>query len=185
MKSIIVTVLVMIVLGVGVGLAVMYSGMYNISATSEHTSLGLWVIQTTKDASIKRHAAGISPEGLDDSALVRAGYEHFEHSCVDCHGAPGIGNKEFAKGLYPTAPSLSDEAGEWSDGELFWIIKHGIKMTGMPAFGDTHSDEDIKAMTAFVRKLPNMGYYDYLNYGEGGSSEDGDGHSHDSNQHEH
>lgn len=186
MKTVVVTTLVLAILAGATGLVIVYSGTYNIAATSEHTSIGLWVIETTKDISIERHAKEIALGPLDDSILVAAGFEHFDHSCVVCHSAPGVGRDEFAEGLYPEAPKLSDEVGEWSDAELFWIIKHGIKMTGMPAFGDTHDDGDIKAMAAFVRKLPDLGYYDYLDRREAVASEEGGEHNHDSDEgHEH
>jgi mono/diheme cytochrome c family protein len=186
MKTVIATVLVLIVLGAAIGLVVMYSGMYNIAATSEHTSPGLWAIETTKDISIRKNAGQVEIDGLNDSALIAAGFGHFDHSCVVCHSGPGVGREEFAEGLYPEAPELSEEAEEWTDAELFWITKHGIKMTGMPAFGDTHRDSAIKAITAFVRKLPDMGYYDYLDMREAASGGNGEDHSHEaSDEHEH
>ncbi len=93
-----------------------------------------------------------------DSAALAHGLDHFHAMCVDCHGAPGFDPDEAGEGLYPEAPDLAEvvEEGEWSDAELFWIVKHGIKMTGMPAFGPTHPDEDLWAIVALVKELPEL-----------------------------
>jgi cytochrome c553 len=161
-----------------------YSGWYNVAATSKHTAVTLWVIETTMDHSVSNHAGGIEVPNLDDSAMIALGFTHFDETCIDCHGAPGIGSDEFAEGLYPSAPSLADHEGDWSAAELFWITKHGIKMTGMPAFGVTHSDDDIWAIVAFLQKLPDLGYYGYLNMREQAEAS-GESHEEDEEDHEH
>ena len=91
----------------------------------------------------------------NDPAAVAAGLQMYAHSCVICHGAPGAEGADFSKGLNPFPPSLAD-ASDLSDGELFWIVKHGIRMTGMPAFGLTHNDDQIWNVVAFIRHLPNL-----------------------------
>src|SRR5262249_49344791 len=80
-----------------------------------------------------------------------------------CHSAPGVGSGELAKGMYPQPPVLTDAASLWSSGELFWIIRNGIKMSGMPAWPD-HSDEDIWNIVAFLGRLPGMSNKDYGNF---------------------
>ncbi|MBD3219322.1 MAG: cytochrome c [candidate division Zixibacteria bacterium] len=171
---------IVIILALAFGLFVIFinSGMYNIAATSEHTGLTLKIINATKDNSIRKHAKGIDAPDLSDSAMIREGFEHFDQMCVTCHGAIGISKDEFAKGLYPLPPALSEEIEEWSAAELFWITKHGIKMTGMPAFGDTHNDEAIWPIVAFMQKLPEMSYYDYTNLRSGAEEQDF-GHEHE------
>ena len=81
--------------------------------------------------------------------------------CVTCHGAPGVERGTLGKGINPKPPNLAKEAGEWSDRELFWITKHGIKLAGMPAFGVTHSDEELWAIVAFLRRLETMSAEEY------------------------
>lgn len=179
MARIVVTVVAVVVIAAAVGLFFMYSGIYNISAMEEHNSLTLWAVETMKDNSIERHAGEIDAPALADSAMIAEGFDHFDHSCVECHGAPGIGRDEFANGLYPEAPSLSDEIHEWDAAELFWITKHGIKMTGMPAFGDTHNDEEIWKMVAFLQTLPDLGYYEYLDMRKTGEKKMEDSHDHE------
>jgi mono/diheme cytochrome c family protein len=112
--------------------------------------------ETARVRSIKAHAAGtIPPPGFSDPAKIPIGVEHFAAHCAVCHGAPGVQKGDIAHGLYPPPPDLAVTAKSYSAGELFRIIKHGIKMTGMPAWSD-HSDEELWATVAFVQKLPGM-----------------------------
>jgi mono/diheme cytochrome c family protein len=90
------------------------------------------------------------------AALV-VGFDHYRENCVICHGAPEVPRSEIGEGLNPPAPDLSGrETREMSDGKIFWTIKNGIRMTGMPGFGPTHSDQEIWGMVAFVRHLPKL-----------------------------
>jgi mono/diheme cytochrome c family protein len=95
------------------------------------------------------------PPGLDEPAKIQMGVDHFAMHCAVCHGAPGVPKGDIAQGMYPQPPDLAVAAQQYSDGELFWILKHGIKMTGMPAWAD-HSDPELWATVAFVKKLPGM-----------------------------
>jgi len=133
-----------------------YSGSYNISATVPHNKLTRWVIGITTDNSIKHHSKDIQVPNLNDNAMIKLGAEHYKEMCVDCHGAPGIHQDEIAKGLYPKPPMLAKTVHEWTPAELFWMTKNGIKMTGMPAWGPTHTDDKIWALVAFMEKLPAM-----------------------------
>ena len=138
------------------GLAFLYSGFYDVGATAPHWAVTRWVLETARTRSIKAHATVIeAPPGLDDPAKIPMGVEHFAAHCAVCHGAPGVPKGDIAAGLYPPPPDLAVTAKLYSGGELFWIIKHGIKMTGMPAWAD-HSDEEVWATVAFLRKLPGM-----------------------------
>ena len=139
------------------------SGIYNISAMVPHNKLTLWVIRTLKDNSIEHRSKDVKvPDNLNDSSLVKLGFSHYNEMCVGCHGAPGIPSNEIGKGLYPHPPNLAHSAKEMPPSELFWITKNGIKMTGMPAFGKTHSDDKIWAIVAFMEKLPNMTKEQYI-----------------------
>jgi mono/diheme cytochrome c family protein len=134
-----------------------FSGIYNIGATSPHYKFTRWVISKMTDHSIKHYAGEVTePPNLTDSSLIKTGFIHYREMCSGCHGAPGINRNEVAEGLYPKPPRLLKSANEWKPAELFWIIKNGIKMTGMPGFGISHSDDKIWAMVAFMEKLPDM-----------------------------
>ena len=169
--KILIVIIIILVLAAGLFIIFINSGIYNIAATSKHGSLTLKVINTTVDNSIRRHAKGIEVPDLTDSNMIARGFEHFDETCVICHGAVGIGKNEFAEGLYPEAPSLAEEVEEWSPAELFWITKHGIKLTGMPAIRETHSDEKIWHLVAFLQQLPDMTYQEYMSMRQRGEQE--------------
>jgi len=146
------------------GILFVYSGIYDVSATSQDSGLFRWALETTRERSIDRRGEDIVPPGgqeLEKPEVVQAGFDHYDEMCVTCHGAPGVEPGEARAGLSPKPPLLAKVAGDIPSGELFWVIKHGIKMTGMPAWGPTHSDDKIWAIVAFVRKLPGMSAAEY------------------------
>jgi hypothetical protein len=133
-----------------------WTGSYNISATAPHWGITLKVLQTVRDRAIIAHGKGIGmPPSVMDSDHAEKGLHHYHPMCRLCHGAPGYEREEFALGLYPDAPDLATEKiqQKWNDAELFWIVKNGLKMTGMPSFGVTHDDEEIWGLVAFLRRL--------------------------------
>jgi mono/diheme cytochrome c family protein len=142
-------------------LAFIYSGLYDVAATDPHSPVTRWVLETARVRSIKAHAIGIqAPPGLDEPAQILIGVEHFAAHCAVCHGAPGVPKSDIGRGLYPAPPDLAMATRIYSPTELFWLVKHGIKMTGMPAWID-HSDEELWAVVAFIKKLPGMSEQDY------------------------
>jgi len=150
-----------LVLGCAVGLAVVYSGAYNVSTDNHDNALVNWVMETTVERSVKKHAQEIAaPSYLSDTATVALGFREYR-GCVGCHGAPGIKPGPISKGLFPEAPDLAKTADEWTAAEVFWIIKYGVKFTSMPAWGPSHDDRELWAMTAFVKKLPKMSAEEY------------------------
>jgi|ERR1035437_382796 mono/diheme cytochrome c family protein len=151
-----VSMLVILIIG---SLIFIYSGIYDMSATVHHSKLTLWMINTLKDNSINHHIndSNLKPPDLSDTSLVKMGFVHYREMCVSCHGAPGVDQSDIiVKGLYPRPPKLVRTAKEFTPQQLFWITKNGFKMTGMPAFGPTHSDNMIWAMVAFTEKLPTL-----------------------------
>ena len=147
------TLIILIILIIGGFLVYIYTGSYNIAATEPHSEIAEWVFETTKKYSVRRHSEGIATPPLNDQSLINTGFDHYEDMCAGCHGAPG---RSPAKGFNPSPPELAEEADEFSAAELFWIVKHGLKMTGMPAFGPAHSDEEIWAIVAFLKRLPEL-----------------------------
>jgi mono/diheme cytochrome c family protein len=140
-----------------------FSGRYDVAASSPQSVLAAWVLDETMEQSVREHAASIPVPPLQDRQQVHTGYEHYAAMCEMCHGAPGVEPSELARGLEPAPPLLheDEESTEWNAADLFWITKHGIKMTGMPAWGATHSDEEIWAIVAFVQKLPELSAEEY------------------------
>src|SRR5438132_6370666 len=152
--------LLLVLLAVG-GLAFMYSGLYDVAATTAHWPVTDWALATMRTRSVEAYGAGIQvPPGLDDPAKILMGTEHFAAHCAVCHGAPGVPKGDIAHGLHPQPPDLAHASNRYSPSELFWIVKHGIKMTGMPGWSD-HSDEELWATVAFLEKLPGMSEQDY------------------------
>jgi mono/diheme cytochrome c family protein len=110
-----------------------FSGMYDVSAMSSHGRLAEWAFATTMRHSVLARAREIQVPDLS-SSMATTGMEHYAENCEPCHGAPGVEKGEIGKGVNPPAPDLTS-ATVWSPPELFWIIKNGIKMTAMPAWG--------------------------------------------------
>jgi mono/diheme cytochrome c family protein len=97
--------------------------------------------------------------------------------CVYCHGAPGREASDIGRGLRPSPPNLAETAQRWNDSQLFWIVKNGIKMTGMPAFAPTHADNTIWNIVGFVRQLTRLTAEEYSGLEEH-STETHDEHHH-------
>jgi mono/diheme cytochrome c family protein len=139
-----------------IGLLVVYSGWYNVSAANKPSGLENWLLGTTMDNSVASHSNDIEVPNLKSPEMIKKGFSHYNEMCVGCHGAPGKEQTELSKGLNPPAPDLSESAQDMTPQALFWVTKNGIKMTGMPAWGLTHSDDKIWSMVAFIEKLPGM-----------------------------
>ena len=137
-------------------LIIIYTGWYDVSAMNEESGIMKWVLNTTKKNSVEFHSKNISIPDLNDPEMISEGFEHYNEMCVSCHGAPGNEQVELSKVLNPPAPYLVKIVDKIDPKELFWVTKNGIKMTGMPAWGKTHSDEKIWAIVAFIKKLPTM-----------------------------
>lgn len=148
---------VVLVLGAVVYLG---GGFYDVGADKPHTGLVAWVLGTVRERSIDAHGEDIPVPKLDDPRMIAEGAEHYDAMCTTCHLAPGMAENELRPGLNPRPPVLAKEPPD-SPGEAFWTIKHGIKMTGMPAWGVTHSDEEIWNIVAFLEKLPKLSPGEY------------------------
>lgn len=154
-------VLVGIVIGVAIVLAAAFlfaaTGAYDVGATAPPSKWEKKVAAFVLRRSMTRRAPrapnpfGASPE------VWRAGLVHYKENCVTCHGAPGVEESEAGQGLNPPAPDLTLPAiQKMTDGDLFWVVSNGIRMTGMPAFSPTHKPEEVWKIVAFVRHLPEL-----------------------------
>jgi mono/diheme cytochrome c family protein len=154
----------LIVLAIG-GLAVIYSGLVNVSARYPDNPVAFFLLQTAMRQSVARHAAA-QPAPAASTDLAR-GFRLYNETCVYCHGAPGKDPVDIGKGLNPEPPFLPDTIQRWSAAEIFWIVKNGVRMTGMPSFAGSHSDDDLSAVVAFVQKLPGMSAEQYSAFEKG------------------
>jgi mono/diheme cytochrome c family protein len=153
--------MIAIVVLAAAGLAVVYTGAYNVAASSPHTGLETWVLNTTMRNSVQRRAAEVAVTGNISEEQIRRGFAQFRESCVYCHGAPGVDSTDWAMGLLPEPPFLPDVVGARTPAELFWVVRNGIKMTAMPAFGKHLNDQDIWGVVGFIQRLPRMPAEDY------------------------
>jgi mono/diheme cytochrome c family protein len=155
MRAVLGVLAIVMLLALG-AIAFAYSGLYNVGATAAHHPVVAWFLATTVNASVERRARGVEVPDLSDPALRRAGAGAFDAMCVVCHGGPGRERDALGQGLTPRPPDLGDAAARMSPAELFWVTRHGIRFTGMPAWGPTHSDELLWSMVAFMAELPNL-----------------------------
>lgn len=133
-----------------------YFGIYNIAADDPHTRPVYAVLESLRDRSIAAHARNIPvPRDLASPQRISTGAGLYTEMCSGCHLGPGVEKSEMSQGLYPQAPELA-RGDALSPAQQFWIIKHGVKLSAMPAWGKTHPDPLIWDMVAFVRKLPGM-----------------------------
>lgn len=138
------------------------SGLYNIAATSQHTLPVYWLLHTAMIQSVRLHSRGIAvPAALDDPARIDRGLALYRDHCAQCHGAPGVEPHPFALGLNPTPQNLVEPARDWGPARLYWTVRHGVKMTGMPAWEARLSDQDLWSVVAFLKRLPTLSPGDY------------------------
>jgi mono/diheme cytochrome c family protein len=158
-----------------------YSGVFSAAADDPHWPFTARLMETTRDRSVAVHARDVgAPPALDDASLITMGAEHYSEMCTGCHLAPGKSETEVRAGLYPKPPELAKSGMKRTPEQAFWIIKHGLKMTGMPAWGATHDDRSIWAMVAFLQKLPKLSPAEYeALVAEGGGEEHSHAHAHD------
>ena len=149
-------VVVLLVVIAAFGGIFIYAGVYSIGADSPHSRLVYNLLQDLRQNAVARSARGIAvPNDLNDSKRVAVGAGLYQEMCTGCHLGPGLERTEMSQGLYPPAPELA-RGDDLSPAEQFWTIKHGVKLTAMPAWGKTHNDELIWNMVAFIRQLPKM-----------------------------
>ena len=150
-----------------VGAAVFFlGGFYNVGGTAAEPTIVKWALMKVRTASINHYAEGAPPAAFNEPAKVQAGALQFsERGCANCHGAPGVNWAKFSEGLRPDPPDLKEVANDRTPSQLFWVIKNGINMTGMPSFAIAGaSDDDIWSIVAFLKKLPSVSEADYKSW---------------------
>lgn len=165
------------------GGAFVWFGVYDVGADAPHTRPMLVLMQTLRERSIHVRAQGLTPPDLQDPKRVLAGAGHYAAMCTGCHLAPGAPDSEIRPGLYPLPPNLSQQRVDPRD--AFWVIKHGVKMSAMPAWGRTHDDATIWDMVAFVQQLPHLSPAQYKAIvARAPPDEDSEGAAHDAHDHD-
>ena len=132
-----------------------WSGTYNVAADDPHTRPVHTLLEVARERSIQARAGKLDvPLGLGTEEQIREGAGNYDAMCAACHLAPGMAPTELSRGLYPAPPDLT--ATLVDQAKAFWVIKHGIKASGMPAWGLSMGDEYIWNMAAFLQKLPDL-----------------------------
>jgi mono/diheme cytochrome c family protein len=146
---------------VAAGVLFVYAGWYDISATDQHLAPTYRLLDYAMRRSVKFRAHSIDVPDLADPARIRDGAFLYRQHCLQCHGAPGVAPAPFALGMTPVPVPLVHTARSWTAAEMFWVIKEGIKMTGMPAWKYRMSDADIWSVVAFLPALARLSTEEY------------------------
>ncbi|MRV73622.1 c-type cytochrome [Duganella sp. FT92W] len=142
------------------GGAIVGFGLYDVASTDQHFQPTHSLLEYTMRASVRRQAAGIRPPALDHVRAQRGATVYAAH-CTACHGGPGVAPQPFALGMQPVPGALIDAARNWQSAELYWITRHGIKMSGMPAWQYRLDESALWDVVAFLQRLPLMSPADY------------------------
>jgi len=145
----------LLILGAIGAAAFVYFGLFNTAADVPHSPVIFSLLDTVRQRSVAVRASDIPVPPLNDPKMIADGAEHYSAMCTGCHLAPGVTDSEIRSGLYPQPPNLTERV-EASPAEMFWTIKHGIKMSAMPAWGATHDNQAIWNLVAFLQALPGM-----------------------------
>lgn len=148
-KGFIIGCLTLVIIG---GLIVPYIGPFNMSVTSGKGILDWWG-NTNLMHSFKWYAPD---EKIPKDINISQAQHHYQEMCLRCHGAPGVGPEKWSQQMLPKPPPVWVSTRNWSDGDIFYVIKDGIKMTGMPSWKEGHTDKEIWNMVAFIRKMGEM-----------------------------
>jgi mono/diheme cytochrome c family protein len=180
MKSLMITAVVIFVVGAGAAAGLLWSGSYNVAADEPHSPAVHRLLEIGRERSVAVRTAALQVPDLSKPDLLRRGAGNYAAMCEGCHLRPGMDDTELRRGLYPQPPELSARDGS-APARDFWIIKHGLKASAMPAWGRSMDDEAIWGMVAFLRWLPGRSPADYQAAVAASS-----GHSHDGvDEHEH
>lgn len=144
-----------------IGLIIVFGGLFDATATTPHLPIVAWAAHTAFINSVKARAGAVRPLARVDRDQIAAGLADYDRSCAGCHGAPGVGRAAFAAGMTPSPPFLLGASRRWTPAQLYWIVHEGVKMTGMPAWGESQSDDRVWNVVAFLEAMPQISPADY------------------------
>jgi mono/diheme cytochrome c family protein len=162
-----------ILLGAAIGIAVVVplgafafvkSGVYNVGSTSPHTKFTTWLTHETMIHSVKRQAKDVTAPSALSAAQVVAGFCAYETHCVACHGAAAVARQQWVSGMEPQPPYLLDVTRQFTPSQLFWIVRNGIKMTGMPSWRNAMSDSETWAVVAWLETSTKLSPQTYVRW---------------------
>ena len=141
--------------------AAIYFGLVNVSGTAQSPPAARLLFEFALQRAVHEQAQHVVAPPLDGIDRLTRGAARYRTSCEPCHRGPGVERSEIANVLNPAPADLSLTAGRWTPAEIFWIVKNGIRMSGMPAWGSIYSDEELWDVAALVHRLPRMSASEY------------------------
>ena len=169
-RTILATIAALATLGMVGAAGIIWAGFYNVGATRQHLQPVFSVLEIAMHRSVRLHARDIEPPPLEDEAMVRRGATCFNDKCVQCHGAPGIAQGDIGKSMQPLPGPLVNATQTFQPRELYWITRHGIRLSGMPAWEFRLTDEEIWDVVAFLQRMPNLTPQAYAEMAQGQSA---------------
>ncbi len=144
------------------GTAVVGFGLYNVSARAGHWPPTAWLLHTTYRNAVALRARSLRAPDLSDVRLAQLGAAHYEHACSGCHGRPGAPRSAVPRSMEPEPPHIADAVSGWAPNELAWIVREGVKMTGMPHWPAHSRPDEVWPVVAFLIRVPGMSAREYL-----------------------
>jgi len=138
------------------GYTVYQAGWYDIGASTPHLQPVYSLLEQAMHNSVRHHAKTIVTPNLGDPAQLRHGAGLYREHCAQCHGGPAAPPSAHGQSMQPVPGPLVDAAARWKPRELYWITRHGIKMSGMPAWELRLGEADTWALVAFLNRLPDL-----------------------------
>jgi mono/diheme cytochrome c family protein len=160
-KTVVLTLLAASALGAAAGFTVLRAGWYNIGATSQHLPIVYKLLEQGMRYSVRHHAREVAEPPPGGDAQVLRGAAVYRDNCAQCHGGPGFAQSLHGMSMQPVPGPLADAGKHWKPRELYWITRHGIKMSGMPAWEFHLNDDEMWAVVAFLNRLPALSAADY------------------------
>ena len=129
--------------------------VYDTGADSPHSKVVAWAIHMTMINSVKRQAEPVGRPRPNQAAFL-AGARVYEAHCIECHGGPGVDRAAWVSAMLPTPPFIVDARAHWTHAQLHHIVHDGVKLTGMPAWGEVLPAQDIANVVMFVEGVPDL-----------------------------
>ncbi len=156
MKKVLLGAVLIIAILLMAALAITWLGLLPASADGPHSSLEARIMPAVLHASIVRHASGeTNPVPLNEDNL-KSGIDTYKAMCARCHSVPGGNPSLYGQSFYPPAPQLPVRMYPYTEAQLFWVIKHGIRNTGMPAWGGMLSDDEIWQIVSLLKNSQDL-----------------------------
>lgn len=156
LRTVALTLLAVACAAAGLAAALVSSGVYNVAANRQHLKPVYQLLDIAMRQSVRYHARGLEPPRAADEAMLARGAQCYRQHCVQCHGGPGVAQGAAGQGMQPLPGPLIDATQRWSAGQLYWLTRNGLKMTGMPSWEFRLSEDDLWAVVAFVQKMPQL-----------------------------